>query len=90
MGDNKAAYNSSIYDARIDAVLPYYREYHAQAIDLVRAMNLVSPKWLDTGCGTGTLAARALSELPGVRLTLSDPSESMLGVARQKLAVHGG
>ena len=86
MSDNKAAYNSEIYDARIASVLPYYREYHAQVIDLVRALNLESPRWLDTGCGTGTLAARALEEIPGARLTLSDPSEAMLGVARQKLS----
>ncbi|MGX8703392.1 MAG: class I SAM-dependent methyltransferase [bacterium] len=86
MGDNKAAYASTVYDARIDSVLPYYREYHAQAIDLARALGLENPRWLDTGCGTGTLAARVLEELPNARLTLADPSESMLGVARQKLA----
>lgn len=85
MGDNKAAYNSRIYDARITSVLPYYREYHAQVIDLVRAMGFSEGRWLDTGCGTGTLALRALAELPGVHFTLADPSEAMLGVAKEKL-----
>ena len=34
MKDNKSAYNSSIYDEHITNVLPYYREYHNQALDV--------------------------------------------------------
>ena len=83
--DNPSAYNSNIYDSHIEHVLPYYAEYHKQVIDLVQVLGWEQPDWLDTGCGTGTLAAKVLSAIPGVRLTLCDPSEKMLSVAKQKL-----
>lgn len=85
MKDNKSAYNSSIYDEHITNVLPYYKEYHNQALDVVRAMGIDSPVWLDTGCGTGTLAMRILESYPETRLTLCDPSEKMLDIAKAKL-----
>jgi tRNA (cmo5U34)-methyltransferase len=85
MKDNKSAYNSSIYDEHITNVLPYYKEYHNQALDVVRAMGINSPVWLDTGCGTGTLAMRILESYPATRLTLCDPSEKMLDIAKTKL-----
>lgn len=86
MKDNKSAYNSSIYDEHITNVLPYYKEYHNQALDVVRAMDIDSPVWLDTGCGTGTLAMRILEKNPNARLTLCDPSEKMLDIAKTKLS----
>ena len=86
MKDNKSAYNSSIYDEHITNVLPYYREYHNQALDVVRAMGIGSPAWLDTGCGTGTLAMRILETYPDASLTLCDPSEKMLDIAKAKLS----
>ena len=86
MNDNKSAYNAGIYDSHIVNVLPYYSEYHAQVIDLVRSMETEAPKWLDSGCGTGTLALRALESIPNIRFTLCDPSEKMLEEAKQKLA----
>ena len=85
MKDNKSAYNSSIYDEHITSVLPYYKEYHNQALDVVRAMGIDSPVWLDTGCGTGTLAMRILESYPETKLTLCDPSEKMLDIAKAKM-----
>ena len=85
MKDNKSAYNSSIYDEHITNVLPYYKEYHNQVLDVVRAMGIYSPVWLDTGCGTGTLAMRILETYPEIKLTLCDPSEKMLDIAKAKL-----
>ncbi len=88
MKDNASSYNSTIYDENITNVLPYYTEFHSQVIDMAK---MIFPKkegkikWLDTGCGTGTLALRALSELPDVEFTLCDPSEGMLEVAKEKL-----
>ena len=58
MNDNKSAYNSNVYDKNIVSTLPYYREYHNQIIDLMRAMELRDIDWLDTGCGTGTSRSR--------------------------------
>ena len=88
MRDNKSAYNSVIYDENIVSTLPYYREYHNQIIDLVKAMGTQNIDWLDTGCGTGTLASRVLSCRDDVRFTLCDPSEQMLDIARNKLQGH--
>ena len=86
MRDNKSAHNSSVYDDRITSVLPYYREYHAQIIDLVDKLDIPNPNWLDTGCGTGTLAARVFEMRDDVRFTLADPSVGMLEKAKEKLS----
>lgn len=83
--DNASAYDSGIYDSNIVNVLPYYTEFHAQVMDLVKTMGLNAPEWLDTGCGTGTLALRALSENNRIRFTLADPSAQMLEQARAKI-----
>ncbi len=85
MTDNRSAYNSGVYDEHIVSVLPYYREFHKEVIDLVRTMGVNSPEWLDTGCGTGTLALKALEDIPDIRFTLCDPSEKMLDEAKAKL-----
>ncbi|MBR3464474.1 MAG: methyltransferase domain-containing protein [Clostridiales bacterium] len=85
MIDNRSAYNSNVYDANIINTLPYYREYHNQIMDLVRAIGLKDISWLDTGCGTGTLCSRVLEERDDVRFTLCDPSEQMLERAKEKL-----
>ena len=45
--DNKSAYDSNIYDEHIVNVLPYYREYHDQIIDLVQICKQDSIDWLD-------------------------------------------
>ena len=85
MKDNKSAYNSGVYDKNIVSTLPYYREYHNQIIDLVKAMGMKDIDWLDTGCGTGTLASRVLASRDDVKFTLCDPSEQMLEIAQNKL-----
>ena len=83
--DNKSAYDSNIYDEHIVNVLPYYREYHDQIIDLVQICKQDPIDWLDAGCGTGTLASRVLEKEQNVRFTLCDPSEKMLNEAEKKL-----
>ena len=86
MNDNKSAYNSNIYDEHIVNVLPYYREYHLQILDLVNSMDLKNIDWLDCGCGTGTLALKVLESRKDVRFTLCDPSDKMLSEAKEKLS----
>ena len=49
-------------------------------------MGFTDPDWLDTGCGTGTLARRVMEERSDVKFTLCDPSEKMLTEAKGKLA----
>ena len=85
MNDNKSAYNAKIYDEHIVNVLPYYNEYSAQVIDLVKNMGKDNPRWLDTGCGTGTLVLLARKAFPAAGFTLCDPSASMLEEAKAKL-----
>lgn len=87
MPDNTSSFNSNEYDSHITSVLPYYREYCGQIIDLVNATGKKDIKWLDTGCGTGTLPLRVLAERDDVKFTLCDPSGKMLEEAKQKL--HG-
>ncbi|MDE6777053.1 MAG: class I SAM-dependent methyltransferase, partial [Oscillospiraceae bacterium] len=69
-------------------VLPYYQEFHAQIIDLVQVLNNNNMQWLDTGCGTGTLAEKIIKNFENISLTLCDPSEKMLAIAKQKLSKY--
>ena len=87
MNDNKSAYLSSEYDSKICQTLPYYEEFHNQIISLVQTMNLSKIKWLDTGCGTGKTASKAVTELKemDIRFTLCDPSKEMLAIAQNRL-----
>ena len=86
MKDNSSAYDSSVYDKNIVNTLPYYSEYSKQIIDLVDKAGFKSVKWLDTGCGTGTLASLVYSSREDVEFTLCDPSAQMLEIAGSKLA----
>ena len=85
MKDNLSAYSSDDYDSRVSTVLPYYKEFHFQILDLVKALNKDEIKWLDTGCGTGSLAQKALEFLGNIDFTLCDPSKNMLQTAENKL-----
>lgn len=85
MKDNLSAYSSNDYDSRINSVLPYYDEFHFQILDLVKALNKDKIKWLDTGCGTGSLAQKALEMFPDTEFTLCDPSKNMINTAKKKL-----
>lgn len=91
MRDNKSAFNSFEYDSKISSTLPYYEEFHSQVMDMVRAMNFKKINWLDTGCGTGKTARKALAELFGIEITftLCDISGEMLKIARGMLGDNG-
>lgn len=74
------------YDDNVRKVIPYYDEIHAQVLDLITEFAAGKPvSLLDTGCGSGTFAARAAQALPLSELVLCDPLEYMLGAAKQKL-----
>lgn len=85
MKDNLSSYNSSDYDARVSSVLPFYTEFHEQIIDLAKTYFKGEINWLDTGCGTGSLAQKLQSSGLKINLTLCDPSDKMLDTAKQKL-----
>lgn len=75
----------AMYDAHIDKTIPYYHSINQEIINLVKATGREPIIWLDTGCGTGTLAIKAMKAFPNTRFLLSDPSQEMLVVARDKL-----
>lgn len=85
MKDNSSAFNSAIYDSKVNAVLPYYTEYNRQILDLAEVLGIKCSKWLDTGCGTGNLARQIVEKISDVKLVLCDPSAEMLETAKSKL-----
>lgn len=40
MKDNASVFNSTIYDSRINAVLPYYTECNKQILDLAEVFGI--------------------------------------------------
>ena len=77
------------YDDKITATIPFYESFHQSTIDLVHSAQKRAEKWLDTGCGTGTLCVKARDLFPNTEFKLSDPSAQMLKVAREKLDSDG-
>ncbi len=77
--------SSKLYDSHITATIPYYREFNKEVINLVRATGREPVLWLDTGCGTGSLAGRAAKAFPRTRFILADPSAEMLQEAKDKM-----
>lgn len=85
--DNVTPFKVSAYDENVRGVIPFYDELHEQAISVIRAhFKDRKISLLDTGCGTGTFALKALDRLDIQRLALCDPSENMLADALGKLA----
>jgi tRNA (cmo5U34)-methyltransferase len=84
--DNATAHSAATYDAQIRNTIPYYDVFHEQTINLIKATHFEPERWLDTGCGTGTLVDEALPWFPKTRFVLVDPSVQMLEAANTKLA----
>ena len=85
--DNTTPFRVNAYDENVPKVIPFYSELSEQVISVIRAFFPDKRlALLDTGCGTGTFALKALERLDIQRLTLCDPSENMLSDARAKLA----
>jgi len=76
---------SSNYDSGIIKTIPYYNEIHNETINFVKAYNSDPKKWLDAGCGTGSFAVKICSEFQLNELVLSDPSDEMLLIAKNKI-----
>lgn len=77
------------YDDKIGKTVPYYRSLHLEAMNVVRSIDRPPSTWLDTGCGTGAMVGTALDQFPSTRFVLTDPSESMLRVARKRFGNEG-
>jgi len=86
MSDNTTSHTAEAYDSQVRKTLPYYDCFHDETLNLIKAAGITPKTWLDTGCGTGTLAKKALEQFPNTKFTLADPSPQMLQTAKQKLA----
>ena len=88
--DNATAHPASEYDRNIRTSIPCYDAFHDAVIDTVSASGVDPRVWVDVGCGTGTLAEKALARFPSTAYYLCDPSAAMLEVARQRLDGRDG
>ncbi|MCL1978622.1 MAG: class I SAM-dependent methyltransferase, partial [Methanomassiliicoccaceae archaeon] len=89
MADNSSSQLSTEYDDKIAATIPFYGSFHQSAIDLVCSAGRPIGKWLDTGCGTGSLCVKAKELFPNTAFMLADPSAQMLKIAKEKLGSCG-
>ena len=86
--DNATPLAARDYDAKINQTIPFYTEFYDQTLDVVTQCGFDDIRWLDLGCGTGTLEEFAIKQFPGASFVLVDPSEKMLEQAKEKLAGH--
>ncbi|NLX48777.1 MAG: class I SAM-dependent methyltransferase [Methanospirillum sp.] len=84
--DNATAHPAVVFDADVRRTIPHYDLIHETVLSFVEALPEPPRTWLDTGCGTGSLVARALPRFPRTRFAVADPSPAMLAVARERLA----
>ncbi|MGN0358906.1 MAG: class I SAM-dependent methyltransferase [Blautia sp.] len=85
VNDNTTPLSAKVYDEKINDTIPYYPEFYDQTMDIVEQFGFRDMKWLDLGCGTGTLEKLVFQRFPDVYFTLVDPSEKMLEQAKIKL-----
>ena len=61
MADNTSSHSASDYDAEIAKTIPHYGLFHAETLDFVGTAAPGPRRWLDTGCGTGSMAGKVLT-----------------------------
>ncbi|HMK54149.1 MAG TPA: class I SAM-dependent methyltransferase [Methanobacteriaceae archaeon] len=86
--NNTTPHQAADYDGQIVNIIPGYACFHQEIINIVKAMKLKPNTWLDTGCGTGNLVKKAITEFPNTNFILCDPSAEMLRQAQKKLRDH--
>lgn len=84
--NNTTPLSATEYDANIENTIPFYYEFYRQTIDLIKSFKIHEGKWLDTGCGTGTLVSEALKAFECFQFVLCDPSEAMIMQSKLKLS----
>lgn len=85
MNNNTTPHKAEEYDEDIKKTIPLYEYFHTETIGLIYYYNNKCDKWLDIGCGTGTLVEKAYGKFPNTKFILSDYSEEMLQQAKNKL-----
>lgn len=83
---SKTQFTANEYENKIRKVIPYYDEIPNQIFSVIDAyFGEKEISLLDTGCGSGIFAQKAVEKLHLSKLVLCDPSENMLKAAEQKL-----
>lgn len=73
------------YDRQILTFIPFYDEILDQAADALAALDRPAKVLVDLGTGSGALAARCLTRLPGARVVGIDGDATMLDLAAVRL-----
>jgi len=84
MRDNKTSQPADQYDSKIEKTIPFYGCFHEHTLDLVKIVKPNPEAWLDTGCGTGNLIAKAYKDYPETHFVLADPAEAMITIVKEK------
>ena len=83
--DNTTPMSAGAYDKEINNTIPYYSEFYEQTFDVIGPCGFSELRWLDLGCGTGSLEKLAFERFHNPQFVLIDPSEKMLEKAKEKL-----
>lgn len=83
--DNTTPMSAGAYDKEINNTIPYYSEFYEQTFDVIGQCGFSELRWLDLGCGTGSLEKLAFERFHNPQFVLIDPSEKMLEKAKEKL-----
>lgn len=78
MKQNSTPFDVVEYDKQIKRTLPFYEEMFQQVVDIVRVLDLQSPRWLDVGCGTGKMARTVLDIFEIEKMVCIDVEKEML------------
>lgn len=78
------------YDESRRRLVPCFDDFYATAVQVAAAhlAGIPEPRVLDLGAGTGLLSILVAGAVPGVRVTLVDAAEKMLGVAAEQLSAR--
>lgn len=84
--DNTTPVNAAEFDKKVLSMMPYYDQFYVNALDVIKTYVSGSARWLDLGCGTGTLECMASEMFDDVSFVMLDISEAMLDQAKEKCA----
>ena len=73
------------FDRIILALIPHYATMVRTLVEAIPFERSSPLRIVDLGCGTGTVAARALEAFPNARMDCVDFAENMIAIAKERL-----